>query len=140
VSDLSSKSTEEDLFDPNNFVRSLCLGSKVIIPHYINIQFLSGWSGITEKLFNTINKYHVNLIEIHDKYSVLDVEFEITKQRGEANVWRAIYEARYESIHTCAKCGENKFSRRNASISKFCHDCKKELGKIGKTGTWLDKY
>lgn len=141
MSDLSNQQVpEEELFNADAFVRSLCQNTKINIHELITIQFLSGWKNIVESLIESIKCYPIQLNQITDKYSVLEVKFNVLKVTREVNVWRSIERAREESQLICAQCGNPKGSRRNRSAVMFCESCNKKAGSLGKTGTWLDKY
>lgn len=141
MSDSFNQETHEDSFDADKFLRSLCQNTKVTIPNRANIAFLSGWKLIVETLINKIANYPVSIIRCDDFYSVLDIDFSVTKRTREVYVWRAINDARKQSQQTCAVCGAYKsLFRSTNSASMFCNECAKSAAEMGKTGTWLDSY
>jgi hypothetical protein len=141
VSDLSSQQvTQQDTFDASEYVRSLCVNTKMIVPEYVTIQFLPGWKDVVADLIESIKGYPIQLTLITDSYSILEVKFSLLKLTREANVWRAIDHACEQSQITCAQCGDRIKSRRNLAAGMFCEVCTKNAGLLGKTGTWLDKY
>jgi hypothetical protein len=141
VSDLSNQQVpQEEVFNADAYVRSLCENTKVVISDYLIIQFLPGWKNIMGDLIESIKGYPIQLTQITDSYSILDVKFNVLKHTREVNVWRAIERAREQSQLICAQCGNRKGSRRNNSTSTFCDSCIKNAGLLGKTGTWLDRY
>lgn len=142
MSDSSNQQPNQDeVFDPNSFVRKLSANTKVEILDHLDIQFPSGWKSIIEDLIQSIKAYPIRISQISDTFSVLDIKFEIFKPTKEVNVWRAIEEARNHSVLTCANCGGNKGYRRKLNPSEMlCESCIKNAGQLGKTRTWLDKY
>lgn len=142
MSDLSNQKMEQDdIFNPNTFVRRLCANTKIEILDYLDFQFPVGWKNIIEDLIKSIKAYPIRINQISDTFSVLDVKFEVLKPTKEVNVWRAIEEARNHSVLICANCGENKGFRRKLNPSEIlCESCRKNVGLLGKTRTWLDKY
>lgn len=141
MSDLSNQQvSQEEVFNADAYVRSLCLNTKITIQEYITIQFLPGWKNIVGDLIESINGYPIQLSQIIDSYSILEVKFNVLKVTREVNVWRAIERAREESQLICAQCGGRKSFRRNHQVGMFCDSCIKKAGSLGKTGTWLDKY
>ncbi len=138
VSDLYNQDVS---FDSTLFVRLLCANTKIVVPNYIEITFQAGWKNIVEELIKSISRYPIELVQISDLYSLLDVRFEVLKQTREVNIWRAIDQARQLSKTTCAQCGNDKNSwERNIPSHKLCKSCFKNSGRNNKTGTWLDKY
>jgi hypothetical protein len=141
VSDLfNQQAPQEEVFNADAYVRSLCENTKVVISDYLIIQFLPGWKNVMGDLIESIKGYPIQLTQITDSYSILEVKFNVLKLTREVNVWRAIERAREQSQLICAQCGNRKGSRRNNSTSMFCDDCIKNAGLLGKTGTWLDRY
>lgn len=141
MSDLSNQQvSQEEVFNADAYVRSLCENTKIVVSDYLTIQFLPGWKNIMGDLIESIYGYPIQLTQITDSYSILDVKFNVLKHTREVNVWRAIERAREQSQLICAQCGNRKGSRRNNSTSMFCDSCIKNAGLLGQTGTWLDKY
>lgn len=141
MSDLSNQQVpQEEVFNADAYVRSLCENTKIIISDYLIIQFKPGWKNVVADLIESIKGYPIQLTQITDSYSILEVKFNVLKVTREINVWRAIERAREESQLICAQCGGRKGSRRNNYTSMFCEVCTKNAGLLGKTGTWLDKY
>ena len=140
MSDLLNESLEES-FNAENYVRTLCEKTNIILNLYANVQFPIGWKKIVAELINTIKNYPVSITKINDSFTLLEVKFEIAKPTKELFVWRAIDKARSDSACTCALCGEEMRSRQKSNpFELLCVECKKTAGKIGKTQTWLDKY
>lgn len=141
MSDLFNQSKYEEYFDAEDFFRSLCKSTKIQVSDRTQIQFLSGWKVIVEKLVQKLKNYPIHIIHFNDHYSMLDIEFSIMKQTREVNIWRAISDARQDSQQTCAMCGAFKRPSQNAnSTAMFCKACIKNVAIVGKTETWLDKY
>ena len=130
----------EEAFNPLEYVKSLCINSKLMVTDFTTIQFLPGWKNIVEDLIEAIKGYPIQLTLMTHSHSILDVKFKVLKPTREVIVWRAIERAREQSQLICAQCGNRKGSRRNNSTSMFCDSCIKNAGLIGKTGTWLDRY
>lgn len=138
---LDSTNINDESFDADEFVRSLCKNTKIEISEYAHIHYMSGWNKIIEHFIHTIKNHPIKITLIHDTYLIMDIEFEIIKKTREVNLWRAIHEARNESKLICAKCGSyKKLSFKSKIITMFCEECTKHLFATGKTGTWLDKY
>lgn len=132
---------KENEFNPSEYVRSLCVNAKMSISNRVYIKFLPGWKNIVADFITSIKNYPVELVQISDFYSVLDVEFVMLKNTREVNVWREINNVRQASKSICAQCGNDKeFRRSKTAVSMFCQECQKNLGRLCKTGTWLDKY
>jgi hypothetical protein len=141
VSDLfNQQAPKEEVFNADAYVRSLCVYTKMTIPDFVIIQFQLGWKNVVADLIESIKGYPIQLAQITDSYSILEVKFNVLKQTREVNVWRAIEHACEQSQLICAQCGNRKGSRRNNSTSMFCDSCIKNAGLLGQTGTWLDKY
>lgn len=146
MSDLSNQQvSQESLFQEQQFnaaayVRSLFENTKITIPEYITIHFLPGWKHVVGDLIGVIGAYPIQLTQMTDSHSILEVKFNVLKPTRGVNIWRAIEHAREESQLTCAQCGNAKELRRHFSAGMFCDQCIKNAGLLGKTGTWLDKY
>lgn len=143
MSDLSNQETaKEEAFNASEYLQSLCANSKMTIASKAHIKFMPGWKNIVAQLIKSIKNYPIEIEQISDFYSVMDVKFDMLKNNREVCVWRAINEAREESKYICAQCGQEKTAGlfRKNTISMFCDECRKNAGRLGKTGTWLDKY
>lgn len=143
VLDSSNQITcNEHAFNPETFVRELCINTKIKIHEYAELHLMRGWKLIVEDMIETIKTHHLKILEINDYHGALEVKFEMLHPRGEVKVWRALDIAHKESRRICASCGKDKFNRRGGShlMSLLCADCSKNAALISKTGTWLDKY
>ena len=132
--------THEETFNALEYVKSLCINTKLTVTDFSTIQFLPGWKSIVEDLIKAIKGYPNKITQMTDCHSILEVKFNVLKPTKEIIVWRAIERAREESQLTCAQCGDRIRYRRNLSADIFCDACIKNAGLFGKTGTWLDGY
>lgn len=143
MSDSSKQETilEEESFNPGNFVHALCENKKINISSAMDIKFSSGWKSIVENFIATVSHYAIYITQLTDTHMQLDISFEASGTTKELTVWRAVEEARRQSRAICACCGQDKFSWRSGrEVSMYCESCKQDAGKLGKTGTWLDRY
>lgn len=127
-------------FNPDWFVRSLCEDKKINITNYCEINFMPGWKNIVEELLTKLGNYSINIIEISDAYSQLDISFSISQNTKEVIVWRAIERARRQSRSRCALCGGNTSQWDQKKTGMFCKACNTGGNQKNNTGTWLDKY
>lgn len=127
-------------FDPGLFVRTLCMNKKIIISDYCEINFMEGWKDLVEELITKISNYSINISQISDAHSQLDISFNVINNTKELFVWRAIEVARRKSRSLCALCGENTYELRQKKTGMLCKACAKNSSKRDGTGTWLDKY
>ena len=142
MSDLfNEESLLEENFNPTSVLTSLCEKTKIEVSDYAEIQFPIGWECLIKEFILTVKSHPIRITQIMDKFSILDIKFEVKKVTKEVIVWRAIEVARIQSINTCANCGEPKGLRKKVSpIEMFCDFCIKNAVQLGKTHTWLDKY
>jgi hypothetical protein len=141
VSDLSNY--PEDLieeFNPESYLKSICIDTKIEIYAFSNIQFPVGWKEIVETLVQSIKGYAIDIVSITDYHAMLEVVFKVRKTTKEVNVWRAIDSARIESKRSCVQCGSRKSTKAPLKEHLLCEDCANSAAKLGRTGTWLDKY
>lgn len=132
---------EEVTFNPEAFFKALCDDTKIELNQFMNIQFPVGWKRIVVELIQEIKQYAIDITSVTDKHKMLEVSFKVRKTTGETKVWRAINAARIQSMRTCVNCGMIlDHNQRLDSGSMLCKECNKNSGKIGRTGTWLDKY
>ena len=109
MSDLSNQQVpQEEVFNADAYVRLLCENTKIIISDYLIIQFQPGWKNVVADLIESIKGYPIQLTQITDSYSILEVKFNVLKVTREINVWRAIERSREESQLICAQCGGRK--------------------------------
>jgi len=133
---------ENETFNATEYLHSLCEHNKISIAFSAEVRFMSGWKSLVGRLVEAIKNYPIQIREISDYHALLDVKFDVLGKCREVYVWRAIHEAREESKYVCAECGKDKiysFAKKNV-VGMFCKDCEKNAGKIGKTGTWIDRY
>lgn len=131
---------EDAVFQPEAFVRDLCK-DKITFGYGTEIRFPSGWKTIVQDFIDSTHSHSIGLVQITDRYQQLDIRFEPLKKTKELAVWRAVEEARLKSRSICACCGQEKHTRwGKRSLNVLCETCIKDAGRLGKTGTWLDKY
>lgn len=133
---------ENETFNASEYLHSLCEHNKISIAYSAEIRFMSGWKSLVSRLIDAIKNYPIEIREISDYHALLDVKFDVLGKCREVYIWRAINDAREESKYVCAECGKDKsysFTKKN-SVSMFCKECEKNAGRLGKTGTWLDRY
>lgn len=142
MSDLSNDEIAKvENFNAGNYVRSLCKNKKIQIDDYADIHFFPGWKSIVEDLIKFIGNYSVSLVQISDRYSQLDVEFNVINKTKELFVWEEIAKARRASRSICACCGKRKsYFGSKGSVNMLCEICTRGAGELKRTGTWLDKY
>lgn len=140
-SENKSGSGNNNGFDANTHMLSLCEGSRLKIRNYREFDYKKGWAQVIADLILEIRKYPIELQSMLTDFGHLMVFFECYEKTQEVKVWRAIHKAQNICRSTCMHCGSSGLRRiHDEKLVVICIPCFRKSEDNVETGTWLDKF